>query len=315
MKKFYKKLIISVMFFIGLAIGVEISLRIFLELGNPPLMVKDEEIGYLFKANQNVKRFGNKIIYNKYHQRSEGLMEKPDYRVLMLGDSVTNSGVLKDHSELITEMLEKDLNEHYKVKGEVLNVSAGSWGIENELEYLKRFGAFNSDLVILQIGTHDLIQPKSNSSVIDVMPNQISRKPATAVTDLLNRHVIPAIKDYFFKEEKKDNDEEGKRQKDFEKNMEALKDEIKFIKNLNMPVIVLFTPNRIELEEESQKNEKVKFREILKDENVELIETLKSMEKDDFIDLVHLSVKGNKLMEKLLFSYIVKSKVLENKIK
>ena len=40
---------------------VEISLRVSLGLGNPPLIQTDEKIGYLSKANQSLYRFGNTI--------------------------------------------------------------------------------------------------------------------------------------------------------------------------------------------------------------------------------------------------------------
>jgi hypothetical protein len=43
---------------IGLAVLVEIGLRVTMGLGTPPLLQADSTIGYLFQANQDVERFG-----------------------------------------------------------------------------------------------------------------------------------------------------------------------------------------------------------------------------------------------------------------
>ena len=70
-----KKIIIFSLITLLIILTIEFSLRIFLGLGHPPLLVVDEEVGYYFKANQTLKRFGNIVSYNSHHQRSEELMK------------------------------------------------------------------------------------------------------------------------------------------------------------------------------------------------------------------------------------------------
>ena len=71
----------------------EILLRVTLGLGTPPLVQADDEIGYLFQAEQDLQRFGNHVYINSYHQRSEELADDEDIlRVLFIGDSVTWRG-------------------------------------------------------------------------------------------------------------------------------------------------------------------------------------------------------------------------------
>ncbi len=155
MRKF--KVLVAIL---SLIVVVELVLRLF-GFGNPVLYVEDPDIGYLPKANQSIYRFGNKIYYNEYHQRSDDLMADPDYRVFMLGDSVLNGGTLIDQKDTISEILERQLNSFCNCKGEVLSASAKGWAIENEYEYLRKFGTFNSSLIIWVINEGDLYQKKN----------------------------------------------------------------------------------------------------------------------------------------------------------
>src|SRR5690348_14331043 len=49
----------------------ELFARFYLGLGDPPLMQSDPEIEYLFKPDQDCRRFGKRIHYNHYSMRSE----------------------------------------------------------------------------------------------------------------------------------------------------------------------------------------------------------------------------------------------------
>jgi hypothetical protein len=80
-----------------LALVGELGARWILGLGDPPLTVRDPEIEYLFAPNQDVRRFGNRVVYNNVSMRSADrwsmARERPEeLRVLVLGDSVINGG-------------------------------------------------------------------------------------------------------------------------------------------------------------------------------------------------------------------------------
>ena len=120
----------------------EVILRVAFGLGNPPLLQVDADTGYRFRPNQIVFRFGKKIKYNQYSQRSQPInTNKPPgtLRILMVGDSVLNGGNSTTQNQIISELLKARLITKTSAV-EVLNASAGSWGIGNELGYIRKFG-------------------------------------------------------------------------------------------------------------------------------------------------------------------------------
>lgn len=153
----FSKLLRVLLIVICFSITFELSLQIGLGLGNPPLSIADTKIEYMFAPSQQKMRFGNKITYNSYSMRN---IRNPNYNdkiILVLGDSVVNGGSLLDDSELATAKLEKQLNSSQaQYNYFVGNVSSGSWGPQNILEYVKKFGLFNAELVIYVISSHDL---------------------------------------------------------------------------------------------------------------------------------------------------------------
>lgn len=103
----------------------------------------------------------------------------------MIGDSVLNGGNPTDQSQILSELFKAKLSTSQvsasQVSAQVLNASAGSWGIGNQMGYLRKFGTFQADAVILQIGTHDLIQPTSTSERVGGDPNYPNQPPLLAI--------------------------------------------------------------------------------------------------------------------------------------
>jgi lysophospholipase L1-like esterase len=162
----------------------EAILRFVCGLGNPLLVQKDPDVGCLFQPNQKIARFGKHIRINSAHQRSDDFTPKAGVlRILVLGDSVT-FGTDLDQSETITVQLQQQLCAHKPA--EVLNASAASWGIGNELAYLRKFGTCDARWVILQIGSHDLLQQKS-----DAGPSMPERRPPLALGELWGCYLRP----------------------------------------------------------------------------------------------------------------------------
>ncbi len=178
---------------------VELGLRVGFGLGNPVLLQADAYTGYRFQPNQRVVRFGKHISYNQFSQRSQPIaLSKPPsvLRLLMVGDSVLNGGNPTDQAETITELFQTLLQSTGQ-PAEVLNASAGSWGIGNQLGYLRQFGIFDSDAVVLQIGSHDLYQPTSTSEKLGHDPNFPDRRPWLATQELWVRYLLPRLHQQF----------------------------------------------------------------------------------------------------------------------
>ena len=78
-------------------------------------------------------------------------------------------------------------------KVEVLNASANSWGPRNELAYLKQFGTFEAQLVVLLINTDDLFATAPSSAPVGRDRNYPDRKPSLALVEVFNRYLLPKV--------------------------------------------------------------------------------------------------------------------------
>jgi lysophospholipase L1-like esterase len=176
----------------------EVSLRGIWGFGTPLLSEADPQVGYYFKAGQKIVRYGNRISINEYHQRGMAISsDAARRRILLIGDSVAFGGLLTDQENTISAKLEHSLNESGASKWQVLNASAGSWGIGNELAYLKKFGTFKCEIVVFQIGSHDLIQPKSTSERVGTDPSYPKENPTSALSEVMSRYAIPRVRKVF----------------------------------------------------------------------------------------------------------------------
>jgi lysophospholipase L1-like esterase len=240
---------------LGLGIGLlELVLRFGLGLGNPPLMQADPKVGYRFQPNQKLFRFGKHIEYNQYSQRNapiDSVKPPGTRRILVVGDSVINGGVMLDQSETVTEQLRSRLG----TSVEVLNASAGSWAIENRIGYLQEFGTFQSDAIIFQVGTSDLIQPTSTGEMIGANQNFPNRRPWSALGEGWSRYLEPALMQFFHLAWTMPAyaQDPSPRQKSiwFAQNMQSFRQEIQSLQSnpatRNIPIVVLYTPNRVDV--------------------------------------------------------------------
>ena len=186
-----KTLLIILASVTGVAIVAEIGLRITTGLGNPPLYIADEEIGYLLAPNQKLRRFGNAIQTNQYSMRSQEVEAKQEERrrILLVGDSVVNGSWWTDQTETLSSLLANQLKESDAV--EVLNASANSWGPRNELAYLKRYGLFDADALVLIINTDDLFATEPTSLVVGNSSGYPDRTPVLALVELYQLFIAP----------------------------------------------------------------------------------------------------------------------------
>lgn len=299
-------------------VGIEVILRVAFGLGNPILVQADSFTGYRFQPNQKLLRLGKKIQYNQYSQRSEPItLKKPPtkLRILMIGDSVLNGGNPIDQSQTITELFEAKLSAS-GYPAEVLNASAGSWGIGNSWGYLREFGTFNADAVILQIGTHDLTQPTSTSAVVGHHPAFSTHPPLLAIQDAWSRYVWPQLVGklgYILP-----NGDFGSSsisltpEQQFRQNMQHLKEIITLVRGKKIPVFVLFTPNRDDLlPRVNAPNYKSEFFRLLNSLQIPIIDTHTSWStlppttlESYFRDYVHLTVQGNQAIAQNLFKQL-----------
>jgi lysophospholipase L1-like esterase len=183
-----KNIIISIFAGVIAFAILEAFLRIAFGFGNPLLFEPSDEYGYRIAPNQNIYRFGKRIFINEQGLRSEPMTAIPKKgveRILCAGDSITNGGILTDQEDTYPYILQKLLNKAGDRRFEILNASAPGWASRDEEAFLKKFGIYNSKIVILQVHSTDFFQPRADKN--DVGQNSLypRRRPLLALQDLL----------------------------------------------------------------------------------------------------------------------------------
>jgi lysophospholipase L1-like esterase len=186
--KILQILLIIVAIVAGLTAIAEIGLRLTQGLGNPPLYIADSEIGYLLAPRQKLRRFGNLLQINQYSMRHGEITLKKEgniQRIFFLGDSVVNGSWWTDQANILSALLAQKLSASKSDRPvEVFNASTNSWGPRNELAYLKRYGLFDADILILVINTDDLWATEATSLVVGKSWSYPTQTPALALIEL-----------------------------------------------------------------------------------------------------------------------------------
>lgn len=177
-----------------LLLVTELILRL-LGFGHPLLFAADPRWGYGPQPNQDLTLFGNRIIIDGNGMRNAPLPTSPapdEYRVMFLGDSVTNGGASTDQSATLPSLTQFKLPSGYQ-KLTTLNASTGGWATANELAFLRAKGLCGSRMVVLILNEEDLYQ--------DFAPSRVGRNinhpdhlPASALLDAVSRYLVPRIR-------------------------------------------------------------------------------------------------------------------------
>jgi lysophospholipase L1-like esterase len=295
---------VALLLLMGLLILVEIALRLLFGFGNPLLYLADPQIGYRLGPNQKVRRFGNRIEINEFSMRSGPILaERPDatLRVLMIGDSIVNGGWWTDQPNTLSEMLAVRLGKsgvpfpHL----EVLNASANSWAPRNELAYLKRFGLFEAQAVVLVINTDDLFATAPTPLPVGHDRNYPDRKPPLALVEAIHRLLPPpplseALKAVYA--------EKGDR---VGANLEAIRQIHLLVKQTKAQFLLVMTPLLREIGQPGSRDYELKARqrllEFTQSEQMAYLDFLPlfnavNQPETLYQDHIHLNVAGNTLV-------------------
>ncbi len=302
---------------IGAVLLVELGLRVVFGFGNPLLYLAEDDIGYRLAPNQSTRRFGNRIRIDRFSMRNDGEIALPPdpttLRVLLIGDSIANGGWWTDQSETISARLKVQLDGwrgrkrtvgegeaavDYPIETiEVLNASANSWSPRNQLAYLKRFGHFQSDLVVLLINTDDLFGAPPNSLPVGRKVTYPARKPVSAIDEFVRRQ--------FFVEPNFPLPPEPGPVGVEEANRIAIGDIHDLLAEDDVPMVTVITPLLREVEP-NQRDYEVKARnqleEFIADREMTLVDVLPMFRERSeappelFRDTIHLSGLGNTLV-------------------
>lgn len=310
-----KTLLITLFSLAGITLIVEISLRLFLGLANPPLYIEDETIGYLLAPNQETRRRGNNIKINQYSMRSAEITDDKAQgvsRVMLLGDSIINGGWWTDQKDILSETIKEELIKNSAIdRIQVFNASANSWNPRNELAYVKRFGLFEADVLVLVINTDDLFGTAPTSVVVGRDVNYPNTKPPLALIELYER---------YFVKQKPIPELEAVRKEGGDRvglNLEAIESIKAIADNNNTQFILALTPLLRELKADSRDYEQKarnRLQELVKQQQIVYIDFLPifaDFPQPEFLyrDHIHLSPQGETIVSKTLAEAINKQVV------
>ena len=174
-------------------VGGELVARYALGLGDPPLYRLDPDVEYILVPGRTYHRMGNVYAVNAYSMRSpEFSRTKPagELRVLVVGDSIVNGGARVDQTQLATEALKESLQRKLARPVVVANASAASWGPPNELAFVKKFGIFDADIVILVLNSDDLTDVPGIEGIGSQWPRAT---PTLALEEIWDRTIVKWI--------------------------------------------------------------------------------------------------------------------------
>jgi hypothetical protein len=288
---------------------MEISLRLFWGFGNPPLYVADEEIGYLLAPNQNLRRFGNRFQINRYSMRSEDINpDRPDdtTRIFLVGDSIANGSWWTEQEQTIANLIKKSLAASSGKNVEALNASANSWCPRNQVAYLRRYGTFSAQTIVLLINTDDLFGAQPTSLQVGRDRNYRERKPFLALGELIGSFLpekpIPELAEAL--------SEKGDR---VGLNLAAISEINAIARQNDAKLILAITPLLREVGEGRSKDHEVRARERLKElittEKITFIDFIPVFNKTIdpktlYRDNIHLTPEGNRLVSSRLAAAI-----------
>ncbi len=140
-----------------------------------PLFVADGRYEYLMRPDQDVRYGAIRYTTNAMGLRSPGLGRKRGRRVLLIGDSVINGGQQTTQDSLASSVAARGSGV------ELINLSAGSWGPDNAMAWIRAHGLLEADGAIIVLSSHDAYDRMTFEPVVDVHPSYPSKPPASAL--------------------------------------------------------------------------------------------------------------------------------------
>lgn len=300
-----KLIVLGALLVVGLALG-ELGARYLLGLGTPPLSVAHPRIEYMFAPNQDVRRFGNRQLFNEYGMRNPKVSEwGAARRVLVFGDSVLNGGSLTDHEALATTLATRE------TPGSVFgNVSAGSWGIDNMLGWIETYGLLEADTVIFVLNSGDA-EDAPTFAALNPLTHPTSR-PMSALSEGVRRYLLKSVTDWLEKQTVNLH-EPIKTTQDGHDGTQVLPIALNILREAGVQVCGVLHASRAEqlTSDHTNLNELVKIFEEHAVPVVRMYELRSQSTVSDatiYRDAIHLNLAGQKILTKALLSCDVKAR-------
>lgn len=293
-------------------IAIEVFLRQYYGFTDNILIREDPDYEYIAQANQYRFRFRNHVSYNSKSMRSEDIDTSAQI-ILGFGDSVINGGTLTDQDSLATTILSDSLSKIHQKKIQFLNISAGSWGPDNNYAYLEKHGDFGAKSIFLFVSSHDAYDTMDFEKIVDVNKSYQSEQYLFALYELIDRYLLPRAED-LIKKFKSDSDNfRIKKEKKESKFNTGFTSFIKYSEKKNISLVIYLHPEKEELIKGSYNDQGDEIIKLASKNNIPLIFGLNNgFEKSDYRDGIHLNSNGQKKLARIVLKYMDTITVFKN---
>lgn len=269
---------------------IEIALRIYPGLGKPLVFNYNESYAYQLVPNQSTTRLFKTLSTNSLGLRG-GAVQKGKNSILKIGDSVINGGERVADSELSSEQLSEMLKDRWQV----LNVSCGSWGPENQRKFLIEHPELKADIALVYISSHDYSDSIGVYSPVGWTTDYPEEKPPFAIWELLESFIFNTV--WFPTERRKCiEDNQGK---------SAISDLIAYLSIQTDKIHFVIHPTVKEIEEGAYNWKGEEIIKILEQHKISYTANLREMEKAMYRDDIHLNEKGHTFLSIQAFQLLL----------
>lgn len=265
-----------------LMVMLEIGLRIYPGLAKPSLFELSPEFAYQLQPNQELIRAFKSIKTNELGLRCEQ-PKSGSKKVLKIGDSVINGGERLGNDELSSNIL----NAHIQETGwQVLNVSCGSWGPENQRKFLQEHPEIEMDMALVYLSSHDRFDTIGKYSPVGWSPDYPAENPPFAIWELLESFVFNTV--WFPAEKMKiPEDNQGKT---------AVQDLFKYLRSRTDKIHVFIHPTQNELANKEMNWKGKQIIEVIEDYDISYTNNIDQMTNEMYRDDIHLNEKGHQFL-------------------
>lgn len=146
-----------------------------------PLFRADARYEYLMLPDQDAHYGRIRYRTNALGLRSPPVGAKRGRRVLIIGDSVINGGQQTTQDSLATEKAARATGI------ELVNLSAGSWGTDNAMAWIRAHGLLDADALVVVLSSHDAYDRMTFAPVVGVHPSYPAERPLLALSTVIDR--------------------------------------------------------------------------------------------------------------------------------
>ncbi|MCR9016486.1 hypothetical protein [Aquiflexum gelatinilyticum] len=288
-KYFFLLLIVSI-------ISVELILRWY-GLHDLPTYREDVDYEYIHHPNQKRMVYRNYFFTNSFGMRS-GDIDNSKRKILLIGDSVINGGNRNSNEQLASTIIQSNLGDSIQV----LNVSSGSWGPDNGMQFIKKHGGFDAQLICLVFNSHDAGDVMDFKPTVNINPVKPGKNDKFALMAFSRRFLLPKIKtglnnnyeekEYILKETSELNP--------------GWKFFLEYCVAKRIPLIVYLHAERNEWKKRKYNAEGEKIINFCKENNIKLVKDIDVLKEEYFSDGIHLNKDGQKMIADILSPIIEK---------